>query len=160
MENVLLVLHVLLWFLCPALIGLILLQGGAGDISSAFGGGGQLDSTLGVGASSKMAKITGWLTAILFVFILILAIPHKGNFGKAIPATGSTAPGAQATTLQAAPGSTAPVAPAATAPAAPAATAPAAEAATAPVAPATTAPAAPAVTAPVEVVPAAPSDAK
>jgi len=146
-ENVLLVLHVLLWFLCPALIGLILLQGGAGDISSAFGGGGQLDSTLGVGASSKMAKITGWLTAILFVFILILAIPHKGNFGKAIPATGSTAPGAQPTTMQPAPQSTAPVAPATTAPAG--------EAATVPAAPAATAPAAP-----VEVAPAVPSDAK
>lgn len=91
MEHALLVIQVLIWFLCPALIGLILLQGGAGDISSAFGGGGQLDSTLGVGASSKMAKITGWLAAFLFIFVLVLAIPHKGNFGKAIPASATPA---------------------------------------------------------------------
>jgi protein translocase SecG subunit len=82
-DTLILVVQVLLWFLCPAIIGLILLQGGAGDISSAFGGGGQLDSTLGVGASKKMAKITGWLAGILFVFILLLAIPHKGSYGKA-----------------------------------------------------------------------------
>ena len=93
MEHALLVIQVLIWFLCPALIGLILLQGGAGDISSAFGGGGQLDSTLGVGASSKMAKITGWLAAFLFIFVLVLAIPHKGNFGKAIPASATPAAG-------------------------------------------------------------------
>lgn len=82
METLTLIVQVLLWFLCPAVIGLILLQGGAGDISSAFGGGGMLDSTLGVGASRKMAKITGWLAAALFLAILFLAIPHKGSFGK------------------------------------------------------------------------------
>jgi protein translocase SecG subunit len=94
-EHALLIIQVLIWFLCPALIGLILLQGGAGDISSAFGGGGQLDSTLGVGASSKMAKITGWLCAILFVFVVVLAIPHKGSFGTAVPKA-ATAPAAPA----------------------------------------------------------------
>lgn len=83
METVTLVVQVLLWFICPTIIGLILLQGGAGDISSAFGGGGMLDSTLGVGASRKMGKITAWLAGILFVAILFLAIPHKGSFGKA-----------------------------------------------------------------------------
>ncbi len=70
--------ELLIWVLCPLLIGLILLQGGAGDISSAFGGGGQLDSTLGVGASRKMAKVTGWLGLIFMVMVLFLAIPIKG----------------------------------------------------------------------------------
>lgn len=94
MENLILIVQVLLWFLCPAIIGMILLQGGAGDISSAFGGGGQLDSTLGVGASKKMAKITGWLAAILFAFILLLAIPHKGSYGKALAPGGGASAGA------------------------------------------------------------------
>ena len=85
-ENISLLMQILLWPLCLGMIGLILLQGGAGDISSAFGGGGMLDSTLGVGASKKMAKVTGWLAAIFFVFVLFLAIPHKGGFGPK-PAT-------------------------------------------------------------------------
>jgi len=116
-EHALLIIQVLIWFLCPALVGLILLQGGAGDISSAFGGGGQLDSTLGVGASSKMAKITGWLAAFLFIFVLVLAIPHKGNFGKTtktdIAPASAAAPTAVATptTLQAMPAPVAPAAP-------------------------------------------------
>ena len=81
MDILLLVLQVLLPFLCLGIIGLVLLQGGAGDISSAFGGGGMLDSTLGVGASRKMAKVTGWLAGIFFVAVLILAIPYKGSLG-------------------------------------------------------------------------------
>ncbi len=80
-ETVSFLMQIVLWPLCLGMIGLILLQGGAGDISSAFGGGGMLDSTLGVGASKKMAKVTGWLAAIFFVFVLFLAIPHKGGFG-------------------------------------------------------------------------------
>lgn len=90
METLILVLQVLLPFLCVALVGLILLQGGAGDLSSAFGGGGMLDSTLGVGASRKMAKVTGWLTAIFFALVLVLAIPHKGSFGTAKASPSST----------------------------------------------------------------------
>ena len=77
-ETIYLLAEVLIWVLCPILIGLILLQGGAGDISSAFGGGGQLDSTLGVGASRKMAKVTGWLGLIFMILVLFLAIPYKG----------------------------------------------------------------------------------
>jgi protein translocase SecG subunit len=78
-----LVLFLLLIPLCLALVGLILLQGGAGDISSAFGGGGQLDSTLGVGAGRKMSKITGWMAGTFFVIVLLLSIQHAGDFGKA-----------------------------------------------------------------------------
>ena len=77
-ETIYLLAEVLIWVLCPLLIGLILLQGGAGDISSAFGGGGQLDSTLGVGASRKMAKVTGWLGLIFMAMVLFLAIRYKG----------------------------------------------------------------------------------
>ncbi len=72
-----LVLKILLWALCPVIIGLILLQGGAGDISSAFGGGGQLDSALGVGAGRKLAKVTGWLVVVLFISVTWLAIPKN-----------------------------------------------------------------------------------
>lgn len=107
-ENISLLMQILLWPLCLGMIGLILLQGGAGDISSAFGGGGMLDSTLGVGASKKMAKVTGWLAATFFVFVLFLAIPHKGGFGPK-PAT----PAAAAATDQPAASSPAPVDPSA-----------------------------------------------
>lgn len=61
------------------LLLLILVQGGSGDLSSTFGGGGQLDSTLGVGASRKMGKITGWLSVVFLVGVLILAIPVGGK---------------------------------------------------------------------------------
>src|SRR3954471_210232 len=79
MDTLIFSLHIIMWPLCIMIIGLILLQGGAGDISSAFGGGGQLDSTLGVGASRKMAKVTGWLAAIFFASVTLLAIPHQGS---------------------------------------------------------------------------------
>ena len=81
METLIFTLHIVLWPLCLTIIGLILLQGGAGDISSAFGGGGQLDSTLGVGAGRKVAKLTGWLSAIFLAMVTFLAIPHKGSLG-------------------------------------------------------------------------------
>lgn len=81
-ESIILLLQVLLWPLCLGIVGLILLQGGAGDLSSAFGGGGALDSTLGVGASKKMAKVTGWMAGLFFVFVLFLAIPNKGGLGS------------------------------------------------------------------------------
>ncbi len=132
MEHLSLILNLSLWPLCLGMIGLILLQGGAGDISSAFGGGGMLDSTLGVGASKKMAKVTGWMAAAFFLIVIFLAIPHKGSF-NAPAATEASAPAAAL--------SVAPVAPAPTASAV-AAPAPAPAAPVAPEAPA--APAAPA----------------
>lgn len=79
MENFILILSFMLWIVCPILIGMILLQGGAGDISSAFGGGGSLDSTLGVGAGRKMSKITAWLAGFFFIAVTIIAIPREGN---------------------------------------------------------------------------------
>jgi protein translocase SecG subunit len=79
MATFLFVLTVLIWIVCPLLVGLILLQGGAGDISSAFGGGGSLDSTLGVGAGRKMSKITAWLASFFLIAVTILAIPHHGS---------------------------------------------------------------------------------
>ncbi len=110
LETISLLTQVLLWPLCLGMIGLILLQGGAGDISSAFGAGGMLDSTLGVGASKKMAKVTGWLAAAFFAFVLFLAIPHKGGYGvkSAGPATGS-GQGAKPAGAVPAPGSEVPV---------------------------------------------------
>ena len=78
--------------LCLILIGLILLQGGAGDISSAFGGGGQLDSTLGVGAGRKMSKITGWLAGLFLVIVLILSVPNPNNLKEAAGAAKSVTP--------------------------------------------------------------------
>ena len=148
MEHLTLILNLGLWPLCLAMIGLILLQGGAGDISSAFGGGGMLDSTLGVGASKKMAKVTGWLAAIFFAVIIFLAIPHKGSLAAPAPAPAASAVAPVAP-------ATAPVAPAPAAAApAPAAAAPAAAAAVA-------APAAPApVVAPAPEAPAAPAPAR
>lgn len=83
--------------LCLFLIGLILLQGGAGDISSAFGGGGQLDSTLGVGAGRKMSKITGWLAGLFLVIVLILSVPNPNDLGKAAGAAKSVTPPIDAT---------------------------------------------------------------
>ncbi len=72
---------ILIWFVCLIALVLILLQGGAGDISSAFGGGGQLDSSLGVGAHQKISKVTGWFVAIFLVLVVILSIPIKGELG-------------------------------------------------------------------------------
>lgn len=152
MTTLTLVLFILLLPLCLFLIGLILLQGGAGDISSAFGGGGQLDSTLGVGAGRKMSKITGWLSGSFMAIVLLLSIQHAGDFGKAAgekPATGvndgqttpvvpPTPPTDQAPAVVPTSEGTAPL------PTTPVPTAPAVEqsVAPAPVAPATTAPAA------------------
>ena len=109
MENITLLLNLALWPLCLGMIGLILLQGGAGDISSAFGGGGMLDSTLGVGASKKMAQVTGWLAAGFFLIVIFLAIPPKGSFNAPVPAT--SAPAAVVAPVAPAPAA-APVAPA------------------------------------------------
>ena len=97
MTTLTLVLFILLLPLCLFLIGLILLQGGAGDISSAFGGGGQLDSSLGVGAGRKMSKITGWLSGAFMTIVLLLSVQHAGDFGKT--AGPSTAPAALPVTL-------------------------------------------------------------
>lgn len=83
METTVFVVQILMWVLCPVLVGLILLQGAAGDISSSFGGGGQLDASLGVGAHRKMAKFTGFLAFLFFVMVLILAYPHRGSFRDA-----------------------------------------------------------------------------
>ena len=80
MDTVVYVTSILMWIFCPALIGLILLQGAAGDISSAFGGGGQLDASLGVGAHRKMAQVTGGLAVVFFVMVLLMAYPHRGGF--------------------------------------------------------------------------------
>lgn len=80
-ETLVYVLLILIWPLCLFLVGLVLLQGGAGDMSSAFGGGGQLDSTLGVGAGRKMSKLTGWLVFAFLAIVTILAIPH-GSIAK------------------------------------------------------------------------------
>ena len=110
MDTLIFTLHILLWPLCIVIVTLILLQGGAGDIASAFGGGGQLDSTLGVGASRKMAKLTGWLAAIFAVVVIFLAIPHKGSFKSSgseaahVQALGSSSSAAGSTLRSAAPG--------------------------------------------------------
>ena len=165
MTTLTLVLFIMLLPLCLFLIGLILLQGGAGDISSAFGGGGQLDSTLGVGAGRKMSKITGWLAGLFLVIVLVLSIPNSNDILKAAggskPAsatltTDPTAPKSPVIEQPAAPTApaltvppvTAPVVPPVTAPVVPAVTAPAVTPVTAPVVPPVTAPAVPAVTAP------------
>ena len=81
MEHVQAFLIYSLYFLSPLLIILILLQGGAGDVSSSFGGGGQLDSALGVGANRKMAKLTAVLVIIFMVAVLIAAIPRDDSLG-------------------------------------------------------------------------------
>jgi protein translocase SecG subunit len=144
-----LVLFIMLLPLCLFLIGLILLQGGAGDISSAFGGGGQLDSTLGVGAGRKMSKITGWLAGLFLVIVLVLSIPNSNDILKA--AGGSKPASATLTTDPTAPKSPVieqPAAPTAPALTVPPVTAPAVPPVTAPVVPPVTAPAVPAVTAP------------
>lgn len=79
METVQFVLSVVIWFLCPILVMLILIQGGSGDLSSTFGGGGQLDASLGVGAQRKMGRVTTALSVVFLIMVLILAIPlEKG----------------------------------------------------------------------------------
>ena len=95
MDTLIFALHLLLWPLCVLIIILILLQGGAGDISSAFGGGGQLDSTLGVGAHRKMAKLTSYLALIFAIAIVILAIPRHGS----LPLHHAAAPASTTTTF-------------------------------------------------------------
>lgn len=138
--------------LCLFLIGLILLQGGAGDISSAFGGGGQLDSTLGVGAGRKMSKITGWLAGLFLVIVLILSVPNPNDLSKAAGAAKTVTPPIDSTTPPAPPG--APVIEQAPVPAASALTPPVVVPG-APV-PAAIAPVAPPVVVPAVTVPAAP----
>ncbi len=85
-ESIQFIALIAVWIMCPVLLGLILLQGGAGDISSAFGGGGQLDSTLGVGAVQKIGKITAWLIILLFVCVITVAIPNESAFTATVPA--------------------------------------------------------------------------
>ena len=68
-------------------IGLVLLQGGAGDVGSAFGGGGQLDGTLGVGANKKLAKLTAWLSLLFVVMIVILAMKPSEGFTEGAAGT-------------------------------------------------------------------------
>ncbi len=162
MTTLTLVLFIMLLPLCLFLIGLILLQGGAGDISSAFGGGGQLDSTLGVGAGRKMSKITGWLAGLFLVIVLVLSIPNSNDILKAAggskPATLTTDPTAPKSPVieqPAAPTAPALTVPPVTAPVVPPVTAPVVPPVAAPVVPAVTAPAVPAVDKPAEV-PAAP----
>ncbi|MBA3938009.1 MAG: preprotein translocase subunit SecG [Planctomycetes bacterium] len=92
MTTTTLILVILLWPLCLFIIGMILLQGGAGDLSSSFGGGGQLDSTLGVGAGRKMSKITGWLGGSFLLIVTILSIHHDGDLGAAAGAKGGVVP--------------------------------------------------------------------
>ena len=75
MEEVQFILTILLWVMCPLLVLLVLVQGGTGDVASSFGGGGQLDSSLGVGASKKMAKLTGVLSVVFLIAVLIISIP-------------------------------------------------------------------------------------
>lgn len=150
MTTLTLVLFIMLLPLCLFLIGLILLQGGAGDISSAFGGGGQLDSTLGVGAGRKMSKITGWLAGLFLVIVLILSVPNSNDILKA--AGGSKPASATLTTDPSAPKPPVveqPVIPTAPALTVPPVTTPAVPPANTPVVPPVTAPAIPAVTAPV-----------
>lgn len=89
-----------IWIVGVVVIGLVLLQGGAGDVGSAFGGGGQLDGALGVGANKKLAKITGWLSFLFIVMIVILAIRPSGDF---------TAAGAGAESASGAPAASAPL---------------------------------------------------
>ena len=144
--------------LCLFLIGLILLQGGAGDISSAFGGGGQLDSTLGVGAGRKMSKITGWLAGLFLVIVLILSVPNPNDLSKAAGAAKTVTPPIDSTTPPAPPAPPAPPG----APVIEQAPVPAASALTPPVVapsapvPAAIAPVAPPVVVPAVTVPAAP----
>lgn len=92
MDTVVYVISILMWILCPAIIGLILLQGAAGDISSAFGGGGQLDASLGVGAHRKMAQVTGALAVLFFIMVLFMAYPHRGSFQNVKNAPAPVAP--------------------------------------------------------------------
>ena len=75
METIQFVLMILLWVMCRLLVLLVLVQGGTGDVASSFGGGGQLDSSLGVGASKKMAKLTGVLSVVFLISVLIISIP-------------------------------------------------------------------------------------
>jgi len=95
LDTVIFALIITLWVMCPFLIGMILLQGGAGDMSSAFGGGGALDSTLGVGAGRKMSKLTGWLAFAFLIMVAVVGIPHSTLGVRA--ARSSTAAGAGAT---------------------------------------------------------------
>src|SRR5688500_11950266 len=129
LESVHFALIIVLWVMCPFIVGLILLQGGAGDMSSAFGGGGALDSTLGVGAGRKMSKLTGWLAFAFLTIVAVVGIPHGSvarRAAKAAPTTTSEAtkpaetPAATASDAVPAPVAPAPAAeaPAASAPAA------------------------------------------
>ncbi len=101
-ETLILTAKILLWPLGLAITGLILLQGGAGDISSAFGGGGQIDSSFGVGAGRKLAKLTGGLAVAFIVLVLFLAIRPPGT----ITATNKAGNDNHGATLTSAPGAT------------------------------------------------------
>ena len=87
------ILQIVIWILGPLLILLILLQGGAGDVGSAFGGGGQLDSALGVGANRKMAKLTGWLSFLFLAMVVVLAMPTAVSFNQGASPAAAAATG-------------------------------------------------------------------
>ena len=74
MEDIQTIAAVLVWFIAVPLVVLILLQGGSGDLSSSFGGGGRLDSTLGVGASRKMSQVTGGLALIFLALVIFMGV--------------------------------------------------------------------------------------
>lgn len=86
-----LVLQYGLFVICPFIIILILLQGGAGDVSSSFGGGGQLDSTLGVGANRKLAKITVGLIVLFMGTVLVIQYHKNESLKKYVTTETETA---------------------------------------------------------------------
>jgi protein translocase SecG subunit len=86
-----LVLQYGLFVICPFIIILVLLQGGAGDVSSSFGGGGQLDSTLGVGANRKLAKITVGLIVLFMGTVLVIQYHKNQKLGAYVKPESETA---------------------------------------------------------------------
>ena len=158
LETVHFALVIILWVMCPFIIGLILLQGGAGDMSSAFGGGGALDSTLGVGAGRKMSKLTGWLAFAFLTIVAVVGIPHGSVARRAAKIAPASTAEATKPTESAGGGSLVP--PAASGPQA-GAPSPAAAAPAAPeIPPAGAAPVVPAAPVPATEVPAVPAPAK
>lgn len=109
METVQFILTILLWVMCPLLVLLVLVQGGTGDVASSFGGGGQLDSSLGVGASKKMAKLTGALSVIFLIAVLIISIPVEKTVNSyGLDPLAPVAPAAVEPAIQPAPEAAAP----------------------------------------------------